>query len=81
MLERSLSQQLADRAPLYRQQAQEAGRQVVEQFVTTWLIREQQWKRDPEHRVIVLFPKEPAPQISGRHPPTAEVWTAVRRGS
>lgn len=60
-LERSLTQQVAERAPLYRSRAQEAGRQVVVEFVTTWLLKEHDWKRDPEHRVIVLFPKEPLP--------------------
>jgi len=58
-LEKSLTEQLAERSSLYGQQAQEAGRQVVEEFVAAWLLREQQWKRDAELRVVVLFPKEP----------------------
>ena len=37
-LEQSLTRLLAERAPLYRQQAQEAGRQVVAEFVTEWLL-------------------------------------------
>ncbi|MBK9246097.1 MAG: hypothetical protein IPM30_14885 [Burkholderiales bacterium] len=59
-LERSLTQQLADRAPIYRQSAQEAGRAVVAEFVAEWLLRERHWVRDPEHRVVVLFDDEPA---------------------
>jgi hypothetical protein len=59
-LESSLTPLLADRAPIYRQQAQEAGRAVVAEFVAEWLLRERQWRRDPEHRVVVLFDDEPA---------------------
>jgi hypothetical protein len=54
-LERSLTQQRSERAQLYRDRAQETGRGVVEAFVLEWLIREQHWKRDPEHRVVVVF--------------------------
>ncbi|MBK9246103.1 MAG: hypothetical protein IPM30_14915 [Burkholderiales bacterium] len=38
--------------------AREAGSAVVAE----WLIREQQWKRDPEHRVVVVFADETADQ-------------------
>jgi hypothetical protein len=64
-LEGSLTESLAERAPLYRAQAQEAGRQVVAEFVTAWLLREQQWRRDPEHRVVVLFLQDP-PELALR---------------
>ena len=67
-LERSLTGLLADRAPLYRQQAREAGRQVVAEFVAEWLVREQQWGRDPEHRVVVHFADDPAPTIAAERP-------------
>jgi len=67
-LERSLTGLLADRAPLYRHQAQEAGRAVVAEFVAEWLVREQQWQRDPEHRVVVLFPGERLPLVTGDLP-------------
>ena len=70
-LERSLTGLLADRAPLYRHQAREAGRAVVAGFVAEWLVREQQWKRDPEHRVVVLFADDPAPTIAAGRPPAA----------
>jgi hypothetical protein len=70
-LERSLTLQLAERAPLYREQAEEAGRQVVAEFVTAWLLREQDWRRDPEHRVVVHY----SPQIASGRPPAAVVWT------
>jgi hypothetical protein len=61
-LESSLTQLLAERAPLYRDRAREAGRGVVEAFVLEWLVRERQWARDPEHRVVVLFDEEPEPR-------------------
>lgn len=62
-LESSLTPQLAGRAPLYRAQAQEAGRAVVVEFVLEWLVREQRWRRDPEHRVVVVFDDDPTPHI------------------
>jgi len=62
-LESSLTALLAERAPNYRQQAQEAGRAVVAEFVLEWLVREQQWRRDPEHRVVVVFADDPTPHI------------------
>jgi len=39
-LEASLTPLLAERAPIYRNQAQEAARQVVAEFVAEWLLRE-----------------------------------------
>jgi hypothetical protein len=77
-LELSLTTQLAERAPLYREQAQEAGRAVVAEFVTAWLLREQQWRREPDYRVVVHFPQAPLPQIDGGRPPDAMLWTDHR---
>lgn len=57
-LEQTLSPQLERRAHGYTDFAKEAGRQVVREFVTTWLIREQHWRRDPEYKVVVHFPGE-----------------------
>lgn len=59
-LERSITPELQTRAgnPAIRQLATDAGRQTVREFVTTWLLKEQGWKRAPEHKVIVLFPGE-----------------------
>jgi hypothetical protein len=61
LLERSITPELQRRAgdPAIRQLAIEAGRQTVREFVTTWLLKEQGWKNDAEHRVVVLFPGEP----------------------
>jgi hypothetical protein len=60
-LERSMSELLAERAPKYRSLAVDAGRPVVAQFVTNWLLQEHQWGIGPDYRVTVLFPGEQAP--------------------
>jgi hypothetical protein len=62
-LEKSVTAELQNRArdPATRQLAMDAGRKTVREFVTTWLLKEQAWKRDAEHRVVVLFPGETAP--------------------
>ena len=59
-LERSISPELASRAAsdTYRRLAADAARQTVREFVTQWLLREQAWQRDPDYRVVVLFPGE-----------------------
>lgn len=64
ILELSLTPELETRAQSdqYRQLAIEAGRQVVREFVTIWLLKEQHWKRDPEYKVEVVFPGEPLPR-------------------
>jgi hypothetical protein len=69
---RPLTELLAERAPPYRQQAQDAGRSVVAEFVTTWLLREQEWRRDAEHRVVVLFPGDSLPLVTGAFPPVPQ---------
>ena len=69
-LERSLTQLLAERAPLYRERAREAGRAIVAEFVAEWLLREQQWRRDPEHRVVVVFDDEPGPEARAASEPS-----------
>ena len=58
LLERSITPELQTRAnvPAIRQLAMEAGRKTVREFVTTWLLKEQGWKKDAEYRVLVLFP-------------------------
>lgn len=59
-LERSITTELQMRSqdPAIRQLAIDAGRQTVREFVTTWLLKEQGWKRDPQYRVVVQFPGE-----------------------
>lgn len=60
LLERSITPELQVRAHNagIRQLAVDAGRQTVREFVTTWLLKEQGWKRDADHKVVVLFPGE-----------------------
>ncbi len=63
LLERSMSAEMDTRAgsERYLALARDAGRETVAEFVTTWLLREHAWRRDADHRVIVLFPGEPLP--------------------
>jgi hypothetical protein len=62
-LERVLTPELKTRAQSnrYLQLATDAGRKTVAEFVTNWLIKEQSWKRDPEYKVLVVFPRESLP--------------------
>ncbi len=65
VLERSITPELQSRAstPAIRQLAIDAGRVTVREFVTTWLLKEQGWKKDPAYRVDVLFPGETAASV------------------
>jgi len=69
LLERSITPELQTRSqlPAIRQLAIDAGRHTVREFVTTWLLKEQGWKRDADHKVVVLFPGEQQPR-SGSNP-------------
>ena len=60
-LERSMTPELAKRAaaPGYLQLATEPARQTVKEFVTKWLVKEQQWKRNPDYNVKVVFQGDP----------------------
>ena len=62
-LEKSITAELQNRArdPATRQLAMDAGRKTVREFVTTWLLKEQGWKQDAGHKVVVLFPGEQPP--------------------
>ncbi len=64
-LEHSLTPQLQSRAASssYLQLAREAGRKTVAEFVTNWLVKEHQWKRDPRYQVVVLYPGESLPAV------------------
>ena len=64
LLERSITPELQARAnnPAIRQLAVDAGRQTVREFVTTWLLKEQGWKKDGDSKVVVLFPGEQMPR-------------------
>lgn len=64
-LERSMTPTLAERAAgeAYRGLAEDAARRTIAEFITIWLLKETDWKRDPLHKVIVLFPGEKAPPL------------------
>jgi hypothetical protein len=60
ILERSLTPELERRASALARQAlvREACRTAVAEFVKTWLLKEDHWRRDRFSTVIVLFPDE-----------------------
>lgn len=40
-----------------------AARKTIAEFITIWLLKETEWKRDPAHKVVVLFPDEARPPL------------------
>ena len=40
-----------------------AARTTIAEFITIWLLKETEWKRDPAHKVVVLFPDEARPPL------------------
>ena len=64
-LQRSMTPTLAARASgdAYRGLAEEAARKTIAEFITIWLLKETDWKRDPAHKVVVLFPDEARPPL------------------
>lgn len=56
-LERSMTLELAEKAkkPEYIKSVTADARETVKEFVTKWLIDNEQWKTDPEYNVIVEF--------------------------
>jgi hypothetical protein len=64
LLERSMTPELDKRAQSvqFLDLAADAGRQTIAEFVMQWLLKEQQWKRDPDYKIFVLYPGEPMPK-------------------
>jgi hypothetical protein len=64
-LQRSMTPTLAARASgdAYRGLAEEAARKTIAEFIIIWLLKETEWKRDPAHKVVVLFPGEARPPL------------------
>ena len=40
-----------------------AARKTIAEFITIWLLKETEWKRDPARKVVVLFPDEARPPL------------------
>jgi hypothetical protein len=59
-LERGITGELVKRAndKLHRAFVREACRQSVADFVKTWLMKENYWREDRFHQIIVVFPDE-----------------------
>ncbi|CAM5797799.1 hypothetical protein RFUL19S_04981 [Rhizobacter fulvus] len=70
-LEKTMTGQLQARAlsPQYDQIVRDAARVTVKSFVATWLLGTRQWGTEPEYRVIVIFPGEPAPEMTAKPAP------------
>lgn len=47
-----------------RDLALSVGRKTVEEFARTWLLKDSTFKRDPDFRVVVLFPGEALAQVA-----------------
>jgi len=71
MLEQGITGELEKRAndKTHRDFVREACRQSVAAFVRTWLMKENYWRDDRYHQIVVVFPDEvtsdPAAQTSG----------------
>ena len=59
-LERTITGQIQSRAvsPQYDQIVKDASRETVKTFVSTWLLSQRKWGKEPEFRIVVLFPGE-----------------------
>jgi len=59
-LERDITEELTRRADdhTHRDYVREACRQSIAQFVKKWLLKEDLWRDDRFHQIIVLFPEE-----------------------
>ena len=70
-LESTITGQLQSRAvsPQYDQIVKDASRETVKAFVSTWLLSQRRWGKEPEYRIVVLFPGESrADQESAKSP-------------
>ena len=59
-LEQGITDELAKRAndKLHRDFVRESCRQSIASFVKTWLLKENLWRNDPTHQIVVVFPDE-----------------------
>ncbi len=82
-LERGITDELNKRASdkLHRDFVREACRQSVATFVKSWLMKEDYWRQDRFHQIVVVFPDEvtsgqqPGPTLS---PPTITFETQTK---
>ena len=69
-LERSITPRLNELASdmKHMREARDKGRVTIARFVRAWLVRENQWGVDQFSKIIVVFPDEPMPGDSQKHP-------------
>jgi hypothetical protein len=72
-LEQGITEELDKRADdkVHRDYVREACRQSVAEFVKTWLMKEDFWREDRFHQIVVLFPDEATPNTG-----SLEVYSA-----
>jgi hypothetical protein len=73
-LEQGITDELTRRAydKTHRDYVREACRQSVAEFVKAWLMKEDDWRSDRFHRVVVIFPDDPTPLGTAALPLTIE---------
>ena len=79
-LEKGITSELTARAgdKQHRDYVREASRQAVAEFVKNWLIKEDAWRQDRFHQVIVQFPDDPlVPGSSGVNVPSPVTSSSV----
>jgi hypothetical protein len=69
-LEKGITDELNKRADdkVHRDYVREASRQSVTQFVKTWLLKENSWRDDRFHQIVVVFPDEAPTGVSAASP-------------
>jgi hypothetical protein len=71
-LEHGITTELNQRAndKLHRDYVREASRKAIAEFVKTFLIKQDAWRTDKFHQIIVQFPDDPVDRGSSSPPPT-----------
>lgn len=74
-LERGITAELDKRAndKTHRNFVREASRQAVAEFVRTWLMKEDAWRTDRFHQIVVVFPDEVLQQEGGFPSPAVSI--------
>ncbi len=76
ILERDITLELNRRADdrIHRNYVRESCRQAVADFVKNWLMKENYWRSDRFHDIVVVFPDDPPPNSpTGANPPQISV--------
>jgi hypothetical protein len=84
-LERGITGELDKRAndKLHRDFVREACRQSVAAFVKSWFLKEDYWRQDRFHQIVVVFPDEVTPSLApgDGHPPPSVTFETQSKPS